>query len=110
MTAKEPTFMIGSVPIYGDLILAPMDGITDNPFRALCRGLGSAMVVTDSSTPDVIEDNPAIPSEQSHRRSTPVSLQILGNDPNGCSLQRSLWSKVSNRIFWTSTWGANPKT
>lgn len=83
MTAKEPTFMIGSVPIYGDLILAPMDGITDNPFRALCRGLGSAMVVTEFiNALDVIEDNPRYPKRTIFTEDQrPVSLQILGNDP-----------------------------
>ncbi len=75
--------MIGSVPIYGDLILAPMDGITDNPFRALCRGLGSAMVVTEFiNALDVIEDNPRYPKRTIFTEDQrPVSLQILGNDP-----------------------------
>lgn len=83
MNTKEPTFMIGSIPIYGDLILAPMDGITDNPFRALCRGLGSAMVVTEFiNALDVIEDNPRYPKRTIFTEDQrPVSLQILGNDP-----------------------------
>ncbi|QRN83120.1 tRNA-dihydrouridine synthase family protein [Chloroflexota bacterium] len=83
MNTKEPTFMIGSVPIFGDLILAPMDGITDNPFRALCRGLGSAMVVTEFiNALDVIEDNPRYPKRTIFTEDQrPVSLQILGNDP-----------------------------
>ncbi|MBG0787265.1 MAG: tRNA-dihydrouridine synthase [Anaerolineaceae bacterium] len=83
MTTNEPTFMIGSVPIHGDLILAPMDGITDNPFRALCRRLGSAMVVTEFiNALDVIEDNPRYPKRTIFTEDQrPVSLQILGNDP-----------------------------
>jgi tRNA-dihydrouridine synthase B len=36
-------FHIRDVPVYGPLILAPMDGYTDQPFRTLCRELGSAM-------------------------------------------------------------------
>lgn len=45
-TTASPTFWVGDIPIYGDLILAPMDGVTDMPFRALARELGSAMSYT----------------------------------------------------------------
>jgi len=84
MPTIEPTFTIGAVPIYGDLILAPMDGITDNPFRGLCRGLGSAMVVTEFiNALDVLEDNPRYPKRTIFTEDQrPVSLQLLGNDPD----------------------------
>jgi tRNA-dihydrouridine synthase B len=42
----SPKFWVGNIPIYGDLILAPMDGVTDMPFRAMARELGSAMSYT----------------------------------------------------------------
>ncbi|MBC7314899.1 MAG: tRNA-dihydrouridine synthase, partial [Chloroflexi bacterium] len=47
-----PTFFIGTVPIYGDLILAPMAGYSDVPFRLLCREMGSAL----SYTPCIPDD------------------------------------------------------
>ena len=80
---QEPNFTIGSVPIFGDLILAPMDGITDLPFRGLCRRLGSALTVTEFiNALDVIEGNPRyhkrLAFEPYHR---PLSLQILGDQP-----------------------------
>ncbi len=83
MTPQEPTFMIGSVPIHGDLILAPMDGLTDQPFRDLCRRLGSAMVVTEFiNALDVIEENPRYPKRTRFKdEQRPLALQILGNDP-----------------------------
>src|SRR5512136_2604700 len=43
----SPAFCVRDVPIYGDAILAPMDGYSDWPFRSLCRGLGSAMSYTE---------------------------------------------------------------
>lgn len=43
----RPTFWIGNVPIYGDLILAPMDGFSDWPYRSICQSLGSAMGFTE---------------------------------------------------------------
>ena len=42
-----PTFTIGDLPIYGDSILAPMDGYSDQPFRGLARQLGSAISYTE---------------------------------------------------------------
>lgn len=81
--AAEPKFHIGDIPIYGDLILAPMDGITDLPFRTLCRKLGSAMCVTEFiNALDVLEDN-----QRYHKRiafepvQRPLSLQLLGDEP-----------------------------
>ncbi len=41
-----PSFSIGSLPIFGDRILAPMDGISDLPYRSLCRRYGSAISYT----------------------------------------------------------------
>lgn len=79
----EPIFTIGNVPIFGDLILAPMDGITDQPFRGLCRKLGSAMSVTEFiNALDVLQDHPRYPHRLAfkpfHR---PLSLQMLGDQP-----------------------------
>lgn len=38
--------MLRDIPIHGDLILAPMDGYSDVPFRSLCRRFGSSMSYT----------------------------------------------------------------
>ena len=42
-----PVFNIRTVPVYGDLILAPLDGYSDLPFRTLCRAFGAAMSYTE---------------------------------------------------------------
>lgn len=83
MMEELPVWHIGDVPITGDLILAPMDGITDQPFRGLCRKLGSAMSVTEFiNALDVIEDNPRYPKRLAHEPfQRPLSLQILGDWP-----------------------------
>ena len=80
---KPPTLMIGDVPIYGDLILAPMDGITDKPFRGLCRKLGSALVITEFiNALDVIQDNQRYIKRLAFDAfQRPLSLQILGDQP-----------------------------
>jgi nifR3 family TIM-barrel protein len=83
MTDPLPTFTIGDVPIYGNLILAPMDGITDQPFRKLCRQMGSAMIVTEFiNAIDVMEDNPRYPKRTVFDAAQrPVALQLLGDNP-----------------------------
>lgn len=83
MTDHPAFWKIGDVDIRGDLILAPMDGITDYPFRSLCRKLGSAFIVTEFiNALDVIENNPRYPKRLVYDSSQrPLSLQILGNQP-----------------------------
>jgi len=47
MNSSLPSFFIGNVPINGRVILAPMDGYTDLPFRLLCRRQGSAASISE---------------------------------------------------------------
>lgn len=42
-----PFFNIGPIPINGNIILAPMDGFSDQPFRSICREMGSAVTYTE---------------------------------------------------------------
>ncbi len=42
-----PHFFVRDVPVMGDVILAPMAGYSDVPYRALCRAYGSAMHYTE---------------------------------------------------------------
>jgi len=83
MPESSPAFCIGSVPIMGDLILAPMDGITDAPYRALIRRMGSAMSITEFvSTLNLKYRQKAMFQKlrfQPFER--PFSVQLLDNDP-----------------------------
>lgn len=44
---SEPSFYVRDVPVYGDVILSPMAGFSDEPFRLICREYGSAMSYTE---------------------------------------------------------------
>ncbi|GAB4275512.1 MAG: tRNA dihydrouridine synthase DusB [Candidatus Promineifilaceae bacterium] len=44
---REPNFFVGKIPVFGDVILSPMAGYSDVPYRALCRAYGSAMHYTE---------------------------------------------------------------
>lgn len=43
---SQANFHIGAVPIHGDVILAPMEGFSDVPYRSMCRRFGSAVSYT----------------------------------------------------------------
>ena len=47
MHEQEPNFWVRDVPVYGDVVLSPMAGYSDVPYRALCRSYGSAMNYTE---------------------------------------------------------------
>ena len=54
-----PAFYVRDIPIFGELILSPMDGFSDQPFRGLCRSLGSAMSYTEFiNALDVLQGHP----------------------------------------------------
>ncbi|KFJ92099.1 tRNA-dihydrouridine synthase B [Pseudomonas sp. 1-7] len=74
---------IGPYTLPNRLILAPMAGVTDRPFRLLCRRLGAGLVVSEMVTSDVRLWN----SRKSSLRllhagdPEPRSVQIAGGDP-----------------------------
>jgi tRNA-dihydrouridine synthase B len=81
---SSPTFRVGDVPIYGDAILAPMDGLSDWPFRSICSALGSAMSYTEFVPVEAINRvfdrmQPRFKYEEAER---PVVFQIYGDDPD----------------------------
>jgi len=81
-TSQVPTFLIGQVPIYGDLALAPMAGFSDVPFRCICRELGSAISYTACVQDEAVfrggrrttKQVDFLPEER------PVAIQMLSKD------------------------------
>ena len=83
-TPQTPTFYVRDVPVYGDAILAPMDGYSDWPFRSTCRALGSAMSYTEFVKVEYILDRRRrVPAKFAFEESErPVVFQLYGDDPN----------------------------
>ncbi|MGG7054032.1 tRNA dihydrouridine synthase DusB [Nitrosomonas sp. ANs5] len=74
---------IGSYTLKNKLIVAPMAGVTDRPFRQLCKRMGAAMAVSE-----MVSSNSLLwGSEKTRRRAShdgevkPISVQIAGADP-----------------------------
>lgn len=80
----SPAFFVREIPVYGDLILAPMDGISDLPFRSLARRLGSAMSYTEFiNARDVLEGHPHLSRRLVYAEcERPVVFQIFDDDPD----------------------------
>jgi tRNA-dihydrouridine synthase B len=79
-----PSFWVRDIPVYGDLILSPMDGYSDLPFRALARGLGSAMSYTEFiNAIDVLGGHPHLERKLAYlERERPVVYQVFDDDPD----------------------------
>jgi len=73
---------IGPYQIQTPLVLAPMAGVTDRPFRQLCRQLGAGLVVGEMVTSDVnLWDTRKSQTRLDHTgESGPISVQIAGGD------------------------------
>ena len=77
-----PTFWVRDVPVYGELVLAPMAGYTDRPYRSLCRRLGAAFVVTELISADGLLHA----SERTRQMlafgddERPLAIQLFGRD------------------------------
>ncbi|OCL28577.1 tRNA dihydrouridine synthase DusB [Orenia metallireducens] len=74
---------IGDVIIDNPVILAPMAGITDLPYRKLVKGMGCGLVCTEmvSANGLVYENQRTEKLLEVAQEERPVSLQIFGNDP-----------------------------
>lgn len=74
---------IGPYQLANRLILAPMAGITDRPFRRLCRRYGAALAVSEmvSANPELRDNRKTLRRADHSGEPEPRSVQILGNDP-----------------------------
>ena len=74
---------IGSVVLDNQVILAPMAGVTDLPFRLLCRKAGAGLVCMEMVSAKAIYYNNKNTEEllSIHPEEGPASLQLFGSDP-----------------------------
>ena len=98
---------IGNVVLDNPLILAPMAGVTDLPFRLLCKEQGAGLVCMEMVSAKAIyyRNKNTESLLEIDAGETPVSLQLFGSDPE-------IISEMAKRIeerpfpFWISTWDA----
>lgn len=89
---------IGNVNIENNLVLAPMAGVTDLPFRLLCKEEGCGLLYTEmvsakailynnKNTEDLMQVTPG---------ENPISLQLFGSDPE---IMGEIAKRVEERPF-----------
>ena len=83
MTPLQP-IAIGPLTIAEPVILAPMTGVTDMPFRALVRRYGSGLNVTEmiASAAMIRETRQSLQKAAWHAVEEPVSMQLAGCSPH----------------------------
>ena len=92
------SFKIGNVLIPGNLILGPMAGVTDLPFRLLCKEQGADLVYTEMiSAKGIYYNNKNTEklweiADEEH----PAALQLFGSDPD---LMAEMARKIDHRNF-----------
>ncbi len=74
---------IGNVELKNNLILAPMAGVTDLPFRLLCKEQGAGLLCMEMVSAKAIYYNNKNTEAllEIHEEEKPVSLQLFGADP-----------------------------
>ena len=74
---------IGNVTLDNNLILAPMAGVTDRPYRLLCKEQGCGLVVTEMVSAKAIlyKNRNTKALLEVDEREHPVAVQLFGSDP-----------------------------
>ena len=75
---------IGNVELENNIILAPMAGVTDLPFRKICKKYGNPGLVCNemvSSKAICYHDEKTLKMIVSNDEKRPISMQIFGSDP-----------------------------
>ncbi len=87
---------IGSLELSGNIFLAPMAGVTDLPFRLLCKEQGASLVYTEmiSAKGMHYNDEETLKLSETHPDERPVAVQIFGKEPDTMA---EAVSKLTNR-------------
>ena len=81
--APMPEIRIGPIALNGHVILAPMSGVSDMPFRRLVKRHGAALVVSEmiASQSMIRETRQSLRMNQHTPEEFPLSIQLAGVDP-----------------------------
>lgn len=84
MGGRLKQLKIGNVTLDNNLVLAPMAGVTDLPFRLLCKEQGAGLICMEMVSAKAImyrnKNTEAL--LEIHPKERPVSLQLFGSDPD----------------------------
>jgi nifR3 family TIM-barrel protein len=83
-TDSNRQLKIGAVVLENNVILAPMAGVTDLPFRLICKEQGAGLVCMEMVSAKAVHYNNKNTEDlmEIHPEEMPVSLQIFGSEPD----------------------------
>lgn len=89
---------IGNVELENNIVLAPMAGVTDLPFRLLCKRQGVGLICMEMVSAKAIMYNNKNTEKllEIEPEEMPVSLQFFGNDPE---IMASQAARIEDRPF-----------
>ena len=91
---------IGNVELENNLILAPMAGVTNRPFRILCKEQGAGMVCTEMASARAMYHNDQktkrLLNTEGEKR--PISMQIFGSDEESMSYAVEYISNIADIV------------
>ena len=91
---------IGNVELENNLILAPMAGVTDLPFRKICKEFGPGLVCTEMVSSKAIfhDDSKTKLLMNTKGEKRPVSMQIFGSDEETMGYAAKYVSKLADIV------------
>lgn len=91
---------IGNVELENNLILAPMAGVTNQPFRMICKEFGPGMVCTEMASSKAIfhDDKKTNRLLNIDGEKRPISMQIFGSDEETMGYAASYVSKMADIV------------
>ncbi len=91
---------IGDVELENNLILAPMAGVTNRPFRMICKDYGVGMVCTEMASSRAMYHNDLktkrLLNTEGEKR--PISMQIFGSDEESMAVATRYVSNIADII------------
>ena len=95
---EDQGFRIGEVQIPGKLVLAPMAGVTDLPFRLLCKEQGADLVYTEMISAKAIyyKNKNTELLWMTEEKERPPALQFFGSEPE---LMAEMAAQIEHRDF-----------
>ena len=75
---------IGNIEIKNNIALAPMAGVTDLPFRILCKEMGCGLLYTEMVSAKAIlyMNKNTEPLLETNKNENPIAVQLFGSDPD----------------------------
>ena len=91
---------IGNVELENNLILAPMAGVTNRPFRMICKQYGAGMVCTEMASSRAMLHNDLKTKRllNTDGEKRPISMQIFGSDEESMAYAAKYVSELADIV------------